>query len=90
MTLGQLAAIVTAASGLGALAREMRHSFEAMDARFEQTAREISRGFDAMDARFEQLMREMNRSFEQISRTHRAIAGLVVQESEKIQALLRE
>jgi hypothetical protein len=42
-----------------------------------------------MDARFEKTTREMNRGFEELSRTHRAIAALVVQESEKIQTLLR-
>ncbi|HEV3109753.1 MAG TPA: hypothetical protein VGY99_04585 [Candidatus Binataceae bacterium] len=85
MSMGQFAAIVIAISGLGAMAR----GFEAMDARFEKTTREINRGFDAMDARFEKTTREMNRGFEELSRTHRAIAALVVQESEKIQTLLR-
>ncbi len=38
-----------------------------------------------MDQRFENLAREMSRSFEEMTRTNRAIAGLIVQEPEKIQ-----
>lgn len=56
---------------------------------FGALVREMNRGFEAMNRRFEELIREMNRNFDVINRTHRAIAGLVVQESEKIQALLR-
>ncbi|MGH7857904.1 MAG: hypothetical protein ACREQY_11290 [Candidatus Binatia bacterium] len=33
--------------------------------------------------------REMSRNFDEVSRIQRAIAGLVVQESEKVQQLLR-
>ena len=66
MGLAQVAAIVTAVSGLGALAREM-----------DQTRGEVNRGFEAMDRRFEE-----------ISRLNRAVAALVVQQSEKIRALL--
>jgi hypothetical protein len=74
MGLGQVAAIVIAISGLGAVAR----GFDAMDARFAESTREMNRGFEKTD-----------RGLEELSRTHRAIAALVVQESEKIQALLR-
>jgi hypothetical protein len=85
MGLAQAVAIMTAISGLGTLAREMdrtrgevNRGFEAMDRRFEETRGEVSRAFEAMDRRFEE-----------ISRLNRAVAGLVVQESEKIQTLLR-
>jgi len=72
---GQVAAIVIAISGLGALVREM-------DRGFEETRSEMNRSF--VETRS-----EMNRGFEELSRTHRVIAALIVQESEKIQALLR-
>ncbi|HZY60816.1 MAG TPA: hypothetical protein VFE56_13705 [Candidatus Binataceae bacterium] len=103
MGLAQAVAIMTAISGLGTLAREMdrtrgevNRGFEAMDRRFEETRGEVSRAFEAMDRRFEATRGEvsrafeaMDRRFEEISRLNRAVAGLVVQESEKIQTLLR-
>ena len=46
MGLAQAAAIVTAVSGFGALAREM-----------EQTRIEVNRGFEAMDRRLEEISR---------------------------------
>jgi hypothetical protein len=49
-----------------------------MDRHFEQTRGEVSRAFEAMDRRFEEM-----------SRLNRTVAALVVQESEKIQTLLR-
>ena len=42
-----------------------------------------------MNRSFVETRSEMNRGFEELSRTHRVIAALIVQESEKIQALLR-
>ena len=38
---------------------------------------------------FRTMGREMARSFQEMTRIQRAVAGLVVQESEKIQTLLR-
>jgi hypothetical protein len=73
--IGQAATIVIMVSGFGELVREMNRGFEEM-------TRQLNRGF-------EEMTRQLNRSFEDVNRTHRAIAGLVVQESEKIQALLR-
>jgi len=72
---GQAATIVIMLSGFGAVVRQM-------NSRFEELVREMNRSF-------EEMTRQLNRSFEEVNRTHRAIAGLVVQESEKIQALLR-
>ncbi len=104
MGIGQAAAILIAVSGFGALRREMNRSFEAMNHSFEELTRELNHRFEEltreMNHRFEELTREMNHRFEELTRemndrfdvmlrNHRAIAGLVVQESEKIQALLR-
>ena len=46
-------------------------------------------GFRAMGREMATMGHEMARSFQEITRIQRAVAGLVVQESEKIQALLR-
>ncbi len=72
---GQVAAIVIAISGLGALLREM-------DRGFEERRSQMNRSF--VETRS-----EMNRGFVEINRTNRLIAALIVQKSEKIQALLR-
>ncbi len=81
-----VATIVIMVSGFGALVREMNHRFaeltREMNHRFEELTRE-------MNGRFEELTREMDRSFAEITRTNRVVASLVVQESDKIQALLR-
>ena len=56
--------------------------FGAMSRQTDGTARQL-------DATLQEMSRENNRTFQEIVRMHNTMAAIVVQESEKIQTLLR-
>ena len=67
------------------------HTFGAMERNFQQTWQQMERNFqqgkEATERHFQEMQEQMDRGFQEMQRITRAVAALVVQESEKIQAL---